>query len=763
MRQLVDANNTLWESRNGTSAYTNLAFPNTAANTKELLINYYDDYKFKTATVLPATTGIDSTWMVKGLLTGAKVTKDDGTSPLLSVNYYDKYGQAIESVSDNHLGGVDRITNTYNFSGQLITAKHQHRINGSATVTTILTTNDYDHVGRLIQTNKKVNSQAEVIQSQLVYNEIGQLKQKKLHADKTTPTNVIATVNYEYNERSWPTKISSEKFTEMLKYAESEVTNKQYNGDIAEQHWAHDNTILSNTFKYTYDPLGKLKNGTSAQMSEDMGYDIMGNIVRLARDTDPVMKYSYIGNRLTEIKRESDNVSLGTYIYNENGSATKDRLGMTVRYNHLNLPDSVYNATTKVGYLYDATGKKLRKYSTVGTSYSERDYIKGFEYLKIHSSGTKGIDLIATEEGYLKSNGSNPYTYFYNLTDHLGNVRSTITTLTTTSAQVVQKDDYYPFGKRKSAGLTNGINKYLYNSKEIQEEIGSQYDYGARFYDAEIGRWNIIDPLADAAYNWSPYRYGYNNPIKFTDPTGMLEDWVSLDGNVFYDSRVVDQASAQEFYGERAKYRAIGFKYTSTSGNRIELGDHGFYMLNGETFNSPDRGESAIMSAPVDHSGKIMNAGLVLSAGLLADNVTGIGVADDVVIPGVLLAAGAGSILGKMSFELDKIRAKKNAGPQGWQYALTAVTSGDYPIFTRGFKNKTGEMHLNKGDVWKYGETTSSDRYDPAYLRSIGPGGVTFERQIPGNQKQIKVYEKVKIYHYFLTNGHLPPGNKIFR
>ncbi|WP_346068065.1 DUF6443 domain-containing protein [Sphingobacterium siyangense] len=529
MRELVDANNNLWESRNGTSVYTNLAFPNTTANTRELLINYYDDYKFKTATILPATTGIDSTWLVKGLLTGAKVSKDDGTSPLLSVNYYDKYGQVIESVSDNHLGGVDRITNTYNFSGQLVTTKRQHRINGSATVTTILTTNNYDHVGRLIQTNKKVNNQAEIIQSQLVYNEIGQLKQKKLHADKTTPTNVIATVNYEYNERSWPTKIGSEKFTEVLKYAEPEVTNKRYNGDIAEQHWGHDNTTLSNTFTYTYDPLGRLKNGTSAQMSENIGYDIMGNIVRLARDTDPAMKYSYLGNRLTEIKRESDNVSLGTFTYNENGSATKDRLGMTVRYNHLNLPDSVYNATTKVGYLYDATGKKLRKYSTVGSSYSERDYIKGLEYLKINSSGTKGIDLIATEEGYLKSNGSNPYTYFYNLTDHLGNVRSTITTLTATSAQVVQKDDYYPFGKRKSAGLTNGINKYLYNSKEIQEEIGNQYDYGARFYDAEIGRWNVVDPLAGNMRRYSPYNYSFNNPLSFVDPDGMEPESIHLD------------------------------------------------------------------------------------------------------------------------------------------------------------------------------------------------------------------------------------------
>ncbi len=65
------------------------------------------------------------------------------------------------------------------------------------------------------------------------------------------------------------------------------------------------------------------------------------------------------------------------------------------------------------------------------------------------------------------------------------------------------------------------------------------------------------------------------------------------------------------------------------------------------------------MSGPVDNSGKIMKAGLAISAGLLADDITGVGVADDIAIPGVLLAAGAGSILGKMSFELDKIRVRQ--------------------------------------------------------------------------------------------------------
>ncbi|MNL58348.1 hypothetical protein D3C87_1819760 [compost metagenome] len=89
--------------------------------------------------------------------------------------------------------------------------------------------------------------------------------------------------------------------------------------------------------------------------------------------------------------------------------------------------------------------------------------------------------------------------------------------------------------------------------------------------------------------------------------------------------------------------------------------------------------------------------------------------------------------------------------------------SGNYPVFTAGKSLPTDKMYLNSGDVWKYGETTSAQRYDPAFLESIGPAGVQFQQQFPGNQMQIKIAEKSKIYNYFLQNGHLPPGNKIFR
>jgi RHS repeat-associated protein len=101
-------------------------------------------------------------------------------------------------------------------------------------------------------------------------------------------------------------------------------------------------------------------------------------------------------------------------------------------------------------------------------------------------------------------------------------------TRSTSALQVVQTTDYYPFGLSMAAQSyqkqTALDNDYLYNGKELQDEHNLGWlDYGARMYMPELGRWGVVDPLAEIAYSLTPYRYAFNNPIIVTDPDGAFE------------------------------------------------------------------------------------------------------------------------------------------------------------------------------------------------------------------------------------------------
>ncbi|TDQ11562.1 DUF6443 domain-containing protein [Pedobacter metabolipauper] len=506
-------------------------------------INYYDDYNILN---LPYNQSANYSTKTKGLLTATKV-KVIGTAAdyLWTVNYYDEEGRIAKVYQQHYISGAvnianyDEITNTYNFAGELTASTREHR-NGSA-VTSIANRYEYDHTGRKKITFERINNQAEVILNKLDYNEIGQLLKKGLHSTDNG-TNFIQNSTYAYNERGWMSKINdplnitaNSVFAMELSYANKADA---YNGNIGSISWQTKVpaglglTQQLQSFVYDYDKLNRLKkagyttSGTVDKFNEELAYDVMGNISSLKRknvvsSTVYLNNFSYNyefvtgikGNQLKTVTDAGTAAQTSSYTYDVNGNQKTDsRKGISIAYNYLNLPQTVSKASTNesINYVYDGSGRKLKKVSGGNT----RDYIGGIEY----NNGV--IEFIQTEDG--RAVPGTTYSYEYMLKDHLGNIRATVKQ----NGDIIQVQDYYAFGMEMNANNTvtpSPNNQYKYNGKEKQAELGlDQLDYGARFYDPAIGRWNVIDPLAEKMRRHSPYNYAFSNPIRFIDPDGMM-------------------------------------------------------------------------------------------------------------------------------------------------------------------------------------------------------------------------------------------------
>jgi RHS repeat-associated protein len=282
-----------------------------------------------------------------------------------------------------------------------------------------------------------------------------------------------------------------------------------------------------------------------------------GNVMSITNNKDSNRTQTFTYDALNRLISGWSSANTGTYSWGENysidawGNLQISPMGTKAHGGTFQLSGNVQNRPT--GMNYDAAGNLMsylsatytydqenRLLSTAGMSYTYDG--NGERVLKSNTSTgaavkrywSMGGNTLAEGDG--SGNLTAEYIYFggkraaridlpantvhYYLSDHLGS-----TNIVTSAAGTVEEEsDYYPFGTE--VVITSGPNKYKFTGKERDSESGLDL-MGARYYGNALGRFVTPDPLyLELRRLLDPqqlniYAYARNNPLKFTDPTGL--------------------------------------------------------------------------------------------------------------------------------------------------------------------------------------------------------------------------------------------------
>jgi RHS repeat-associated protein len=417
---------------------------------------------------------LSANYQTKGQVTGIKVNILGTVNYSYTLNVYDERNAVIQVQSTNLKGGTDIVTTQYDFSGKVLRTHLKHyKGNTNPQAHTLLTKYEYDHAGRVTRLIKKIDNTAEKIISQAAYDELGKAK-------NSVYGNNMETQEYKYNIRGWLTAInegfvngtaSNNYFGQTISY-DYGFTANQFNGNIAGQQWKSAGDGVRRAYGYGYDNVNRLTNADFNQQNTsgsawtkdrldfsvgNLKYDANGNMLSMLQKGVKVaaignmdaMRYDYFANS-NKLRAVTDSANdpaslLGDfkdgntgatddYNYDGNGNLTKDlNKGIAkgaqpgITYNHLSLPE-VVNITGKgvITYLYDATGKKLRKKVVDSTATPVKiittDYVAGFVY------ENDTLQFVTTDNGKIRRKDStNALVYDYFINDNQGNVRMVLT------------------------------------------------------------------------------------------------------------------------------------------------------------------------------------------------------------------------------------------------------------------------------------------------------------------------------------------------
>ena len=542
--------------------------------TELLTVNYYDNYDFLTWMSDTVKNNMEfaafedniSSANANGLLTGTRTYYLTGAEGYIeTVYYYDYRGREIQRRSTNHLGGYDVLSTKYDFANNITdTWSSQSTNNGITTTEHYHYT--YDHANRPLTTTYTFNNESPIVLQSYHYDELGRVRSRHIHDG-------IDSVAYNYDIRNQVTQIKSSGYEQKYYYNQmcpigDGIVGINYNGNISATTWTYGNKI--NGYMYYYDKSNRLKSTYSivdggwgdAVYSEGFTYDAHGNITQLSRwdnyDLMNQLTLSYDGNHLSHVddsgygsyeyatKQYHDNNTSGNdFAYDANGNMIydQDRGIAAIRYNLLNLPDTIqFMNGNQIVHRYDAASNRLttnyytRKVTTTvplgntlkGTFNTNNYHItrEAFHNNCVYTANNRelfGIEFVHNPEGFIRYYGASDHYHFYHVKDLLGNIRETYIHPEAGYKECMERTQYYPSGLPWVEKFSNseGAHPWKYNSKEFVEMHGlDEYDSKARWYYPAICRTTTMDPLAEKYYPTSPYAWCGNNPIRNVDRNG---------------------------------------------------------------------------------------------------------------------------------------------------------------------------------------------------------------------------------------------------
>ncbi|WP_420318812.1 DUF6443 domain-containing protein [Ekhidna sp.] len=440
-------------------------------------VYYYDDYSFEGSAwwdtdghnfsfSLPTEISGSKTNNVLDLKTGSKVRISGTNQWLNSIVYYDDYSRVIQVKSENHVGGLDILSNQLDWEGEL---QKTHLDHSGYENLTLLSEYEYEHNGALNRTYQTINGGTRTLVADYQYNLLGQLVEKNLHSTDGGNT-FLQSVDYRYNIRGWMESINNvtltndgttnddtnDLFGANLRYTSpvsiaGQNTTGRYDGLLTAFEWNAtnnvDNSIQRTASGYNYNNRNWLSNttfgthnGSSYSSSANhfaatATYDENGNLDVLTRKEDGSLidnlDYDYYANS-NQLKSVNDltNDDRGfkdgiessiEYKYNEEGQMYEDlnKEIINIIYNDDQLITEIefYNGE-KMVYSYDVLGNRLSKslIDSDDNTVAKVDYVGLVEYLD------NEINQVFTDEGRAyQQNGEFHYEYF--ITDHQANNR----------------------------------------------------------------------------------------------------------------------------------------------------------------------------------------------------------------------------------------------------------------------------------------------------------------------------------------------------